>query len=156
MKITALLPSPVARLFLLVALLLAVLAPAARAAPYLRLGFDDDRIKWMTKPDGFIALQRELGAPFTRITIPWRRSEVRLRPVVETYLGRAAAAGRLHQKVVLAVYRGAAGAPTDAVSRGQYCRYVRSLMARLPAMSAVVIWNEANSPRYWPGGARAP
>ena len=146
---------PVVRRFLLVVLLLAVLAPAARAAPYLRLGFDDDRIKWMTKPDSFIALQRELGTPFTRITIPWRRGEVRLRPVVKTYLERAAAAGRLHQKVVLAVYGEAADAPTDAISRGQYCRYVRSLMAGVPAMSAVVIWNEANSPRYWPAGAGA-
>ena len=103
-----------ARRFLLVVLLLAVLAPAARAAPYLRLGFDDDRIKWMTKPDSFVALQRELGTPFTRITIPWRRGEVRLRPVVKTYLARAAAAGRLHQKVVLAVYGEAVDAPTDA------------------------------------------
>jgi hypothetical protein len=76
---------------------------------------------------------------------------------VETYLSRAAAAGRLHQKVVLAVYGEAADAPTDAVSRDQYCRYVRNLMARVPAMSAVVIWNEVNSPRYWPrvAGARA-
>src|SRR5438093_2111094 len=111
----------------------------------------------MTKPDGFVAVQRELGAPFTRITIPWQRGEVRLRPVVKTYLGRAAAAGRLHQKVVLAVYGDAADAPTNALGREQYCRYVRNAMALVPAMSAVVIWNEANTPRYWPpsAGARA-
>ena len=145
------------RLLLLAAALFAVLAPAAHGARYLRLGFDDDHIKWMTKPDGFVAVQRELGAPFTRITIPWQRGEVRLRPVVKTYLGRAAAAGRLHQKVVLAVYGDAADAPTNALGREQYCRYVRNAMALVPAMSAVVIWNEANTPRYWPpsAGARA-
>ena len=143
------------RVFLLLAVLFAVAAPTARAAPYFRLGFDDDRIKWMTKPDSFIALQRELGAPFTRITVPWRRDAVRLPPVVETYAARAAAAGKLRQKVVLAVYGSAADAPTDAASRNRYCAYVRNLMARVPAMSAVVIWNEANSPRYWPASSGA-
>jgi hypothetical protein len=145
------------RRVLLALLLFATLAQPASAAPRLRLGFDDDRIKWMTKPDGFVALQRELGAPFTRITIPWQRGEVRLPPVVRTYLARAAAAGRLKQKVVLAVYGEAAEAPTDPVAREQFCRYARNVMARVPAMSAIVIWNEANSPRYWPtsAGARA-
>ena len=138
-----------ARRFLL-ALLLFVVAPAAHGANYLRLGFDDDTIKWRTKPDGFIALQRELGAPFTRITIPWRRGEVTLPLVVRTYLKRARLAGNLRQKVVLAVYGTAADAPVDPVSRRRYCFYVRSVMARVPYMAAVVIWNEANSPTYWP------
>src|SRR5919201_4556949 len=122
-------------------------APAAYGANYLRLGFDDDTIKWRVKPDGFIGLQRELGAPFTRITIPWRRSEVKLSPVVRTYLARARLAGDLRQKVVLAVYGDAADAPVDPVSRRRFCTYVRNAMARVPYMSAVVIWNEANSPR---------
>jgi hypothetical protein len=145
----------VTRFLVLLALALAVSAPAAHAAPYFRLGFDDDGIKWMTKPDSFIALQRELGAPFTRITIPWRRDEVRLPPVVKTYLARAAAAGRLKQKVVLALYGSAADAPTDPVSRARFCSYARNVMARVPAMSAIVIWNEANSPRYWPTSSGA-
>jgi hypothetical protein len=154
-KITAPVRAPLVRRILFAFAVVAALAPSATAAPRLRLGFDDDRIKWMTKPDSFVALQRELGAPFTRITIPWRRGEVRPRPVVQTYLHRAAAAGRLQQKVVLAVYGSAADAPTDALSRQQFCRYARSLMARVPAMSAIVIWNEANSPRYWPASAGA-
>ena len=143
------------RVLLFLATVFAVLAPAAHGATYFRLGFDDDRIKWMTKPDSFVALQRELGAPFTRITIPWNRDEVRLPPVVKTYLARAAAAGKLRQKVVLAVYGSASDAPTDAASRKRFCGYVRNVIARVPAMSAVVIWNEANSPRYWPASSGA-
>jgi hypothetical protein len=145
----------VTRLLLFLCAVFALAAPAAHAAPYFRLGFDDDRIKWMTKPDRFVALQRELGAPFTRITIPWRRDAVHLPPVVQTYASRAAAAGKLRQKVVVAVYGSAADAPTDATSRNRYCGYVRNVMARLPAMSAVVIWNEANSPAYWPRSSGA-
>jgi hypothetical protein len=134
-------------------LLLLTVAPAAHGANYLRLGFDDDRLKWMVRANADIAAQRELGARFTRITIPWRRGEVRLPPRVRTYVARAARAGALHQKVVIAVYADASQAPVDAVSRDEYCRYVRGIVARLPAMSAVVIWDEANSPHYWPEDA---
>ena len=140
---------------ILVALLVVLaVSPAAHGANYLRLGFDDDTIKWRAKPDGFVALQRELGAPFTRITIPWH-GEVKLRPVVRTYLDRARKAGDLRQKVVLAVYGDPAEAPTDPVSRRRFCFYVRNVIARVPYMSAVVIWNEANSPTYWPQSAGA-
>jgi hypothetical protein len=141
------------RRFALASVLLLTLAPVAHGANYLRLGFDDDRLKWMVRPNADIALQRELGAPFTRITIPWRRGETSEPPVVQTYVARAAKAGSLHQKIVLAVYADASQAPVDAASRNEYCEYVRGLVARLPFMSAVVIWNEANSPRYWPQSA---
>jgi len=99
----------------------AVLAavPAARGANYLRLGFDDDTIKWMVRPDGFVGAQRELGAIFTRITIPWHRGQVTPGPLAETFLARARAAGVLWQKVVIAVYGDAAQAPTDPTSRAR-------------------------------------
>jgi hypothetical protein len=109
----------------------------------------------MVRPNGFVGAQRQLGAPFTRITIPWRRGEVAPGRLARTYLGRARAAGNLGQKVVIAVYNKASQAPTDAVSRRQYCRYVRAAVAALPHMSAVVIWNEANAPDYWPQSAGA-
>jgi hypothetical protein len=140
----------VLRRLTLALVLLLTLAPAAHAANYLRLGFDDDRLKWMVRPNADIAMQRQLGAVFTRITIPWQRGEVRQPPVVRTYIARAARAGQLHQKIVIAVYADASQAPVNAVWRDQYCRYVRGVVAHLPYMSAVVIWNEANSPRYWP------
>jgi len=137
----------------IVIVLLLALAPAAQAANYLRLGFDDDTIKWMVRPNGYVGAQRALGAPFTRITIPWRRGEVAPGRLARTYLLRARAAASLGQKVVIAVYNNASQAPRDATSRRQYCRYVRAAVAGLPYMSAVVIWNEANSPRYWPRSA---
>ena len=52
------------------------LAPAASASPGLRLGFDDDTLKWMTRPNGVVGVQRDLGVRTTRITIPWRRGEL--------------------------------------------------------------------------------
>ncbi len=141
---------PLLRRTFFVLVLLLTLAPAAHGANYLRLGFDDDRLKWMVRPNADIAVQRALGAVFTRITIPWQGGEVRESRVVQTYVARAAKAGALHQKIVLAVYADASQAPIDSVGRNEYCRFVRGLVAQLPNMSAVVIWNEANSPRYWP------
>lgn len=125
-------------------------AGTAHAAPRLRLGFDDDTLKWMSRPNGVIAIDRQLGATFTRITIPWRRGETRPRPVVRTYMRRAAGALALHQKIVIAVFNQASEAPTDALGRDEYCSYVSRLLRAVPNLAAIVIWNEANSPRYWP------
>ncbi len=145
-------PTALGRRLLLVGVLVFVLAPAAGAAPYLRLGFDDDTIKCIPRPNKFVGLERQLGAPFVRLTIPYREGWIRLRPVVRVYLARAEAAAQLHQKVVLAVYGGPRDAPLDAISRKHYCTYVHFVLERVPNFAAVVIWNEANSPRYWPQG----
>jgi hypothetical protein len=130
-------------------------AGSAHAAPRLRLGFDDDSLKWMTRPNRVIAIDQQLGATFTRITIPWRRGEVRPRPVVRTYMRRASQALAMHQKIVIAVYNEAAEAPTDPVGRDEYCTYAGRLLKRVPNLAAIVIWNEANSPRYWPATSGA-
>jgi hypothetical protein len=137
---------------------LAVLAlvPAASAAPGLRLGFDDDTLKWMGRPNGVVGVHRDLGVRTTRITIPWRRGELRPRRVSQTYLSRAAKAIVLGQDIVIAVYGAPEDAPTDRVSRRQYCSYVHHVLAVIPKIVGVVIWNEANSPRYWPTSAGAP
>ena len=133
-----------------------VLAPAASASPGLRLGFDDDTLKWMTRPNGVVGVHRDLGVTTTRITIPWRRGELRPRPLSQTYLSRAAKAIALGQDIVVAVYGPPGEAPTNAVSRRQYCSYVHHVLAVIPKIVGVVIWNEANSPRYWPSSAGAP
>ena len=144
-----------ARLFPVVLVVLA-LSPTAAAAPGLRLGFDDDTLKWMTRPNGVIGVHRDLGVHTTRITIPWRRGELRPRRVSQTYLSRAARAIVLGQDIVIAVYGPAHEAPVDPVSRRQYCSYVRHVLAVIPKITAVVVWNEANSPTYWPTRAGAP
>lgn len=130
-------------------------AGTAGAAPRLRLGFDDDTLKWLARPDRVIALNRQLGSTFTRITIPWRRGEVSPRRVVRTYMNRAALALAERQKIVIAVYNDASQAPTDEESRREYCSYTSSLLRRVPTLAAIVIWNEANSPRYWPSSSGA-
>ena len=137
-------------------LLLLAFCPPAHAGRDLRLGFDDDTLKWMMRPNGVVGVNRDLGVETTRITIPWRRGEVRPRRVSQTYLSRAAKAIVLGQDIVIAVYGSPSDAPTDAVSRNQYCSYVRHVLAVIPQITGVVIWNEANSPRYWPAwsGAR--
>jgi hypothetical protein len=61
----------------------------------------------------------------------------------------------MHQKIVIAVYNRAADAPTDAVAQDEYCTYVGRLLKRVPNLAAIVIWNEANSPRYWPAESGA-
>jgi hypothetical protein len=131
------------------------LVGTASAAPRLRLGFDDDSLKWMARPDRVIALNRQLGSTFTRITIPWRRGELSPRRVVRTYMNRAALALVQHQKIVIAVYNDAGQAPADEESRREYCTYTSKLLRRVPTLAAIVIWNEANSPRYWPGSSGA-
>jgi hypothetical protein len=142
---------------LLSAVLIALaLAPAASASTNLRLGFDDDTLKWMSRPNGDVGVHHDLGVRTTRITIPWRRGEVRPRRVSQTYLNRAAKAIVLGQDIVIAVYGPASEAPVDALWRSQYCSYVHHVLAVIPRIAGVVIWNEANSPRYWPSGAGAP
>jgi hypothetical protein len=131
-----------------------MLVPAApaRGAPGLLIGFDDDTLKWMSRPNGVIGAHRDLGVTTTRITIPWRHGDVRPRRLAQIYLHRAAHATQLGQRIVLAVYGRPAESPDDAASRNEYCSYVRHALARIPAIQDVVIWNEANSPTFWRGG----
>jgi hypothetical protein len=119
------------------------------------LGVDDDHSKWLARPDGLIAKYRDLGLEAVRITIPWRRAQSR--PTnVRIYLHRAAMMIQRGQRVVIGVFGKPADAPLDAASRKQYCDFLHYVLVRIP-FHDVVIWNEANSPRFWPasGGARA-
>jgi hypothetical protein len=133
-----------------------VLAAGAHAGRDLRVGFDDDTLKWMVRPNGDVGLHHDLGVGTTRITIPWRRGQRRPDRLAQTYLSRAARAIALGQDVVVAVYGPASEAPVHRRLRREYCGYVRHVLARIPQFKGVVIWNEANSPTYWPewSGAR--
>jgi len=90
--------------------------PAASASTNLRLGFDDDTLKWMSRPNGDVGVHHDLGVRTTRITVPWRRGEVRPRRVSQTYLNRAAKAIVLGQDIVIAVYGPLRGAGRRAVA----------------------------------------
>jgi hypothetical protein len=143
---------------------LAVLAVAAAAAAGREhpersdsfvIGVDDDHSKWLARPDGLVAKYRDLGLEAVRITIPWRRGQSR--PTnVRVYLHRAALLIQRGQRVVISVFGRPSEAPVDATSRKQYCDFLHYVLLRIPFRD-VVIWNEANSPRFWPeaGGASA-
>lgn len=55
------------------------------------------------------------------------------------------------QRVVIGVFGRPSDAPLDAESREQYCDFLHHIVLRIP-FHDVVIWNEANSPAFWPQG----
>jgi hypothetical protein len=140
---------PILLLFCLIAVLAGMHARPAGAAPGLLVGVDDDTVKWKGRPNGFVSVTHDLGFDALRITIPWRRGRTQPPTVVKTYLHRVAMTMKLGQRVVLAVYGPPEQAPRDARERAQYCAYLVSLLKRIPVRD-VVIWNEANSPDFWP------
>jgi hypothetical protein len=128
-------------------------APADRVSP-LVIGVDDDHSKWLARPDGLIAKYRDLGLDAVRITIPWRRGQSRPTSV-RVYLHRAAMMIARGQRVVISVFGRPTEAPLDDVARSQYCDFLHYILVRIPFRD-VVIWNEANSPQFWPASAGAP
>jgi len=127
----------------------------ARAESGLLVGVDDDTAKWMARPNGLVATYDDLGLGAVRVTIPWRRGRSRPNRVVGLYLHRVALMIARGERVVLAVYGTPSQAPLDRRERRGYCGFVAGILERLP-VTDVVIWNEANSPTFWPQTAGAP
>lgn len=142
------------RLLTLAGLLCAL--PAAWPTPvgstHLKLivGVTDDTGKWMAKQDGIVGVHRDLGLMAVRVTIPWRPGDGRPTKLQQVYLHRVARMIQLNDRIVLAVYNTADFAPTTAKSRAQYCAFLGGVVRRIPLIHDVEIWNEANSPTYWP------
>jgi hypothetical protein len=138
-----------------VAALAALLVTAGRAPSPRRLlvGVDDDTLKWTARPLAVVEEQRRLGADAVRIWIPWH-GESRPGRVRSDELARAELAAR-HTAVVLAVFGFARDAPLTAAEQRRFCGYADAALARVPSARAVVVWDEANSPTYWRGGAAA-
>lgn len=141
--------------------LLAVLAcalPAATVASSLPperallVGVDDDSAKWRTRPDRLMATYRDLGLGAVRVTIPWQRGQNRPTREAGIYLHRAAQMVARGERVVLAVYGQPWQAPVDDTQRGFYCTFLHHVVTRIPIRD-VVVWNEANSPQFWPASA---
>ena len=68
------------------------------------------------------------------------------------YLHRAAQMVARGERVVLAVYGHPWQAPVDARQRGYYCSFLHHVVSRIPIRD-VVVWNEVNSPQFWPASA---
>jgi hypothetical protein len=139
---------------LALALALGVVAarPASAESTHLKLivGVTDDTAKWMTRQDGIVGVHRDLRLMAVRVTIPWRPGQIGPNMLQQVYLHRIARMLQLNDRIVLSVYNVARYAPTTRVRRNQYCAFLRGAVRRLPLISDVEIWNEANSPTYWP------
>ena len=139
---------------LAVAIVLGVAAarPAPAGSTHLKMivGVTDDTAKWMTRQDGIVGVHRDLRLMAVRVTIPWRPGQMRPTRLQGVYLHRIARMLQLNDRIVLSVYNVARFAPTTRVERNQYCAFLRSAVRRLPLIDDIEIWNEANSPTYWP------
>src|SRR5215475_2964499 len=119
------------------------------------VGVTDDTAKWMTRQEGIVGVHRDLRLMAVRVTVPWKPGQTRPTRLQQIYLHRIARMLQLNERVVLAVYNRAEFAPTTLRQRRQYCSFLRGAIRRLPLIHDVEIWNEANSPRYWPEDAGA-
>ena len=133
-------------------------APAPVESTHLKMivGVTDDTAKWMTRQDGIVGVHRDLRLMAVRVTIPWRPGQVSPSPLQQVYVHRIARMIQLNDRIVLAVYNRARFAPVTSKDRNDYCAFLHGMLRRLPLIHDVEIWNEANSPTYWPqrDGAR--
>jgi hypothetical protein len=147
------------RLLLPLAVVFAVAAarPASVESTHLKIivGVTDDTAKWMVRQDGIVGVHRDLRLMAVRVTIPWRPGQLRPTKLQQIYLHRIARMVQLNDRIVLAVHNRARFAPVTSKARNQYCSFLLGVLRRIPLIHDVEIWNEANSPSYWPqpGGA---
>jgi hypothetical protein len=142
------------RLLLLAGLAFALSAasPQRVESTHLKMivGLTDDTGKWMDRQEGIVRFHRDLRLMAVRVTVPWRPGQVKLNKLQRTYIDRIARMIQLNDRIVLAVYNTARFAPTRLRTRNQYCSFLRGVLSRVPLIHDVEIWNEANSPTYWP------
>jgi len=139
-------------LLAILACLLALALPARVESTHLKIivGLTDDTGKWLDRQDGIVGVHHDLRLMAVRVTIPWRPGQVRPTRLQQTYLHRIARMAQLNDRIVLAVYNWARFAPTETREQIQYCSFLRGVLKRVPLIHDVEIWNEANSPAYWP------
>jgi hypothetical protein len=132
--------------------LIAAARPAPVESTHLKIivGVTDDTAKWMVRQDGIVGVHRDLRLMAVRVTLPWRPGQARPTKLQQTYLRRIARMVVLNDRIVLAVHNGARFAPVTARARDQYCSFLRGVLRHIPLIHDVEIWNEANSPAYWP------
>jgi hypothetical protein len=145
------------RILLLGVLAFAIAGAAARPAESTHLkmivGLTDDTAKWMARQDGVVGVHRDLRLMAVRVTVPWRPGQVRPTKLQQVYLHRIARMIQLNDRIVLSVYNFAPFAPVTRRSRNDYCAFLSGVVRRIPLIHDVQIWNEANSPTFWPRAA---
>jgi hypothetical protein len=144
------------RLFLAlgVAALCAAALPRTGAPTHLKIivGVTDDTAKWMVRQDGIVGVHRDLRLMAVRVTVPWR-GQTKPSKLQEVYLQRIRRMALMNERIVLSVYNTAEFAPTTRTKRRQYCSFLQTFVKRVPLIHDVEVWNEANSPAYWPQSA---
>jgi hypothetical protein len=125
-----------------------VLAPTASARD-LVVGVVDDWVKWRADTSGIVRIQRETGFDTAKVTFPWQPGQWHAGRTGRFYVHRIAQMSSLGQRVVVAFSGAAEHAPRTRATRQQFCSYVRNVVAQLPSVRDVVIWNEVNSPAFW-------
>jgi hypothetical protein len=145
-------PLTLAGLALLCAATCAAVWPAPVESSHLKLivGVTDDTAKWMSRQEGIVGVHRDLRLMAVRVTLPWKPEQIHPTRLQQIYLHRIARMLQLNERIVLAVYKRARFAPTTPRLRRQYCSFLRGVVRRLPLIHDVEVWNEANSPTYWP------
>jgi hypothetical protein len=122
-------------------------AQPAAADPKLFVGVAEDGLKY--EPQAAVAAARRIGIGAFRITLLWSPGQTRPTRAQAGQLDRALRAAR-GLRVVVAVYADeAAKAPTTRRRRREYCRFLRSVVARRPRLKDVVVWNEPNKSFFW-------
>src|SRR5919108_5275250 len=139
-----------------VASLVATASPGTVQSTHLKIivGVTDDTAKWMVRQDGIVGVHRDLRLMAVRVTIPWS-GQAKPTRLQEIYLQRIRRMTQLNERIVLAVYNEAEYAPTTRAARIRYCGFLRHFVKRVPLIHDVEVWNEANSPTYWPPSAGA-
>jgi hypothetical protein len=132
----------------LLALALALLPSAARAAPGLTVGVDDDSLKWYSHTSSLLSIYNSLGVGAVRVTLDWTPGETFPTGTGRAELARVGAAAR-RLRVVIAVTGPVSQPPLDPASRASYCGYIANTIARYPAIRDVAIWTEPNSKAFW-------
>jgi hypothetical protein len=147
------------RILLLGTVAIAVVGASARPAEpnHLKMivGLTDDTGKWMARQDGVVGVHRDLRLMAVRVTLPWRPGQVRPTKLQQIYLHRISRMIQLNDRIVVSVYNFARYAPVVRRSRNDYCAFLRGVVRRIPLIHDVQIWNEANSPTFWPEGSGA-
>ena len=145
------------RILLLACAAIAIVGGQARPAESTHLkmivGVTDDTAKWMARQDGVVGVHRDLRLMAVRVTIPWRPGDARPTKRQQVYLHRISRMIQLDDRIVLSVYNRARYAPTTPTQQRRYCGFLRHVARRIPLLHDVQIWNEANSPAYWPESA---
>jgi hypothetical protein len=118
------------------------------AGDVILVGVDDNSLLWTDNTTAAVAAEDVLGVTAVRVTIQWTAGRtVALDNAL--YLERAEKAARLGQRVVLEIYGDPSSPPLTGAMRDAYCSYAVDALSRAPDIHDIVIWNEANSARFW-------